>query len=84
MATQHDSPTCPGSATFPDVVNDPILGELTYVCAICGASVPNFEPVSVHRHALRVDLRRPSAVKLQEWRDQSCGGQRAPMTSGIS
>lgn len=52
MATQHDSPTCPGSATFPDVVNDPILGELTYVCAICGASVPNFEPVSVHRHAL--------------------------------
>jgi hypothetical protein len=46
-----DSPVCPGSGTFPDAVNDRILDELAYVCAICGASVPNFEPAPVHRHA---------------------------------
>jgi hypothetical protein len=48
----QDSPICPGSGTFPDVVNDLVLDELTYVCTICGASVPNFEPAPVHRHAL--------------------------------
>jgi hypothetical protein len=47
-----DSPICPGSGTFPDVVNDLVLDELTYVCAICRASVPNFELAPVHRHAL--------------------------------
>ena len=51
----QDSPICPGSRTFPDVVNDLVLDELTYVCAICGASVPNFEPAPVHRHALDGD-----------------------------
>jgi hypothetical protein len=48
----QDSPICPGSGTFPDVVNDLVLDELTYVCAICRASVPNFELAPVHRHAL--------------------------------
>jgi hypothetical protein len=48
----QDSPICPGSRTFPDVVNDLVLDELTYVCAVCRASVPNFELVPVHRHAL--------------------------------
>jgi len=43
---------CPGSGTFPDVVNDVILDELTYACATCGASVPNFEVSPVHRHGL--------------------------------
>ena len=38
-----DSPMCPGSETFPDDVNDLIVEELSYVCATCGASVPNFE-----------------------------------------
>ena len=47
-----DSPICPGSGTFPDIVNNLVLDELTNVCAICGASVPNFEPAPVHRHAL--------------------------------
>jgi hypothetical protein len=46
------SPVCPGSGTFPDIVNDMILGELTYVCATCGASMPNFELAPVHRHGL--------------------------------
>jgi hypothetical protein len=46
------SPICPGSGTFPDIIGDPILDEQTYVCAVCGASVPNFEPAPVHRHAL--------------------------------
>jgi hypothetical protein len=48
----QDSPICPGSANYPDVVSDPILDELTYACATCGASVPNFEPAPLHRHAL--------------------------------
>ncbi len=48
----QDSPICPGSGTFPDIVNNPVLDELTYVCATCRASVPNFELVPVHRHAL--------------------------------
>jgi hypothetical protein len=47
-----ESPVCPGSGTFPDVVNDVILDELTYACATCGASVPNFEVSPVHRHGL--------------------------------
>jgi hypothetical protein len=37
---------------FPDVVNDLVLDELSYVCATCGASVPNFEVAPVHRHGL--------------------------------
>jgi hypothetical protein len=32
-----DSPICPGPGTFPDVVNDLVLEELNYVCAVCGA-----------------------------------------------
>ena len=48
----QDSPVCPGSGTYPDVVRDPILDELAYVCAACGASVPNFEPAPIHRRAL--------------------------------
>ncbi len=53
MATeQHDSPICSGSGTYPDVVEDLILDELTYLCATCGASVPGFEPTPVHRHTL--------------------------------
>ena len=53
MATRpQDSPVCPGSGTYPDVVNDPILDELTYVCSACGASVPSFESAPVHRHVL--------------------------------
>ena len=53
MATRpHDSPICPGSGTYPDIVSDPILEELTYVCASCGTSVPSFEPAPIHRHAL--------------------------------
>ncbi|MBF6557752.1 MAG: hypothetical protein IVW52_16650 [Acidimicrobiales bacterium] len=48
----QDSPICPGSRTFPDVVSDLVLDELTFVCAICRANVPNFELVPVHRHAL--------------------------------
>ena len=47
-----ETPMCPGSGTFPDVVDDRILDELTYVCATCGASVPNFEVAPVHRHSL--------------------------------
>jgi hypothetical protein len=47
-----DSPVCPGSGTFPDVVNDLVRGEMSYVCATCGASMPNFEVAPVHRHGL--------------------------------
>jgi hypothetical protein len=47
-----ESPACPGSGTFPDVVNDVILDELTYVCATCGASMPSFELAPIHRHGL--------------------------------
>lgn len=53
MATKpQDAPICPGSAIYPDIINDPLVGQPTYVCAACGASVPNFEPAPVHRHAL--------------------------------
>jgi hypothetical protein len=53
MATRPmDSPVCPGSGTYPDVVSDPILDELAYVCAACRASVPSFEPAPTHRRAL--------------------------------
>jgi len=43
---------CPGSGAFPDVVNDMILDELTYVCATCGATMPSFEPAPLHRRGL--------------------------------
>lgn len=67
-----NSPICPGSGTFPDIVNNLVLEELTYVCAICRASVPNFELVSIHRHALhraavltvRVDLQLSDSRQL--------------------
>jgi DNA-directed RNA polymerase subunit RPC12/RpoP len=49
-----ESPVCPGSGKFPDVVDDRILEELIYVCATCGASVPNFELAPVHRHAVPI------------------------------
>ena len=53
MATRpNDSPICPGSGTYPDIVSDPILDEQSYVCAACGAYVPSFEPAPVHHHAL--------------------------------
>ena len=55
-----NSPICPGSGTFPDIVNNLVLDELTYVCANCRASVPNFELVPVHRHALH----RAAVVRL--------------------
>jgi hypothetical protein len=48
----QDSHVCPGSGTFPDIVNDLGLGELTYVCASCGTSVPRFEAAPVHRQGL--------------------------------
>ena len=42
MATKpQDAPICPGSAIYPDIINDPLVGQPTYVCAACGASVPN-------------------------------------------
>jgi len=47
-----NSLVCPGSGAFPDVVNDMILDELSYVCATCGATVANFEPAPVHRCGL--------------------------------
>jgi hypothetical protein len=47
-----DSHICPGSGTFPDIVNDLDLSELTYVCAGCGTRVPNSEAAPVHRHGL--------------------------------
>jgi hypothetical protein len=53
MATRpQDSPVCPGSGIYPDVISDPILDEYTYICTVCGASVPKFEPSPIHRHAL--------------------------------
>ena len=47
-----DSPICPGSGAFPDIVNNLALNELTCVCATCGASLPNFELAPVHRQVL--------------------------------
>jgi hypothetical protein len=47
-----ESLMCPGSGAFPDVVNDMILDELTYVWATCGATVARFEPAPGHRHGL--------------------------------
>jgi len=49
-----DSPMCPGSGKFPDVVNDLVRNEVTYVCATCGVGVPGFEPAPVHRHAIPI------------------------------
>ena len=60
-----ESPVCPGSGKFPDVVNDRIHEELTYVCATCGAGVPNFEPAPVHRHA--VPIARSVTNPTTEW-----------------
>jgi hypothetical protein len=57
-----ESPTCPGSGTFPDIVNDLALDQLAYVCAICGTSVPNFEPAPVHRHAVPMVRSNPAGV----------------------
>lgn len=41
-------PICPGSGTYPDVVEDVVLGERTYFCAKCGAVMPSFNPSPVH------------------------------------
>jgi hypothetical protein len=57
-----ESPTCPGSGTFFDIVNDLVLDQLAYVCAICGASVPNFESASVHRRAVPMVRSNPAGV----------------------
>jgi hypothetical protein len=73
-----DSPICPGSGTFPDIVNNLVLDELTYVCATCGASVPNFELAPVHRHALpraavvTVRLDPPTVVSPTNEMDELC------------
>ncbi len=73
-----DSPICPGSGIFPDIVNNLVLDELTYVCATCGASVPNFELAPVHRHALhraavlKVRLYPPVAVNPTTEMDELC------------
>jgi len=72
-----ETPMCPGSGTFPDVVDDRILDELTYVCATCGASVPNFEVAPVHRHSLggfRPRTRQNTATPHgDEEMDERCG-----------
>ena len=60
-----DSAMCPGSGTFPDVVNDKVRDELSYVCATCQAGVPNFEPAPVHRHA--VPIVRSVTNPTTEW-----------------
>ena len=70
-----DSPICPGSGTFPDVVNNLVLDELTYVCATCGASMPNLELAPVHRHALHraaVHLDPPIVVNPTTEMDELC------------
>jgi hypothetical protein len=41
-------PQCPGSGTFPDIVEDLVLGEHSYICATCGAMVPSFDPAPIH------------------------------------
>ncbi len=61
-ANPAEAPVCPGSGTFPDIVNDLVLDELSYVCAICGASVPDFEPAPVHRHAVPMVRSDPAVV----------------------
>jgi hypothetical protein len=61
-AKSVESPICPGSGTFPDVVNDVIRDELTYVCATCGASLPNFEAAPVHRSSVGRPRTRPIAA----------------------
>jgi len=73
-----DSPICTGSGTFPDIVNNLVLDELTYVCATCGASMPNFELAPVHRHALhraavlKVRLDAPVGVNPTTEMDELC------------
>ena len=68
-----ESPVCPGSGKFPDIVNDGILEELTYVCATCGASVPNFELAKVHRHAVPAVRSDRAAVRnLTTESDELC------------
>jgi len=58
-----ESAVCPGSGKLPDVVNDRILDELTYVCAICGAKAPNFELAPLHRHAVPIVRSDTEAVR---------------------
>jgi hypothetical protein len=68
-----ESPVCTGSGKFPDVVNDRILEELTYLCATCGASVPNFELAQVHRHAVPMVRSDTEAVRnLTTEMDELC------------
>lgn len=73
-----DSPICLGSGTFPDIVNNLVLDELTYVCATCGTSVPNFELAPIHRHALhgavvlKVRLGPPVVVDPTTEMDELC------------
>jgi len=62
-AKPAESPVCPGSGKFPDVVDDRILEELTYVCATCGASVPSFELAQVHRRAAPIVRSDTEAVR---------------------
>ena len=62
-ATTAASTVCPGSGTFPDIVDDRILDELSYVCATCGASVPNFELAPVHRRG-SVDVHSGGHLEL--------------------
>ena len=69
----EELPVCPGSGKFPDVVNDWVLGELTYACATCGASVANFEPAQVHRHAVPIVRSDTEAVSnLTTEMDELC------------
>jgi hypothetical protein len=63
MATRpQDSPICPGSGTFPDIVSDRLLDERSYVCAACGTSVPNFEPAPVHPQAVPMVRSDPAVI----------------------
>jgi hypothetical protein len=39
---------CPGSGTFPDIVQDLVINERSYVCATCGATMPSFELSPLH------------------------------------
>ena len=42
------SPVCPGSGTFPDVVEDTVWNERFYICSKCSAILPNFELAPPH------------------------------------
>ncbi len=67
-----EPPVCAGSGKFPDVVNDRIFEELTYVCATCGASVPNFELAQVHRHAAPMVRSDAEAVRILTTKWANC------------